>query len=241
MQIEIIDFHSHILPGMDDGSPDVPTSLEMLRAAARQGVGVQVLTPHYYPWREEIGSFLSRRTESAETLLPACDETLPRLLVGAEVAFFPHMSELDLTSLCIGSTRALLVELPFESWDGRVEEQLATLTLDRGYKVILAHVERYVEFQRDKRVWNRVMALPVTFQLNAEDFLKRDGLLRRDQKKRFCLEFLSQRPDTILGSDCHNLTGRRPNLADARQVIAEALGESALERADMTVKKALGL
>ena len=62
MQIEIIDFHSHILPGLDDGSPDLTTSLEMLRAAARQGVGIQVLTPHYYPWKEEPDAFLPNKT-----------------------------------------------------------------------------------------------------------------------------------------------------------------------------------
>ncbi len=225
MQIEIIDFHSHILPGMDDGSPDVPTSLEMLRAASRQGVGVQVLTPHYYPWREEIGSFLSRRTESAETLLPACDDTLPRLLVGAEVAFFPHMSELDLTSLCIGSTRALLVELPFESWDGRVEEQLATLTLDRGYKVILAHVERYLRYRGNPETLEKLAALPLRVQVNAEAFARLGS-------RRAPLELFRRGRAQLLGSDAHNLTDRSPDLASGRRFLEKKLGADVLRYID---------
>ena len=225
MQIEIIDFHSHILPGMDDGSPDVPTSLEMLHTAARQDVGIQVLTPHYYPWREEIGSFVSRRAESAEMLLPACDETLPRLLIGAEVAFFPRMSELDLRPLCIGSTNVLLVELPFESWDSRVEEQLATLTLDKGYTVILANVERYLRYRGNPEALEKLGALPLRMQVNAEAFSQ--FALRRK-----ALELIRRGRVQLLGSDAHNLADRSPDLASGRRFLQKKLGAEALQYID---------
>ena len=227
MQIEIIDFHSHILPGMDDGSPDVSTSLEMLRAAALQGVGVQVLTPHYYPWKEEIGRFVNRRAASAEKLLPACDETLPRLLIGAEVAFFPRMSEMDLSSLCIGNTRALLVELPFESWDGRVEDQLATLTLDQGYTVILAHVERYLSYRGNSETLEKLCALPLRVQVNAETFA-------RFGARRAPLELFRRGRAQLLGSDAHNLTNRSPNLASGRRFLEKKLGADVLDYIDET-------
>ena len=227
MQIEIIDFHSHILPGMDDGSPDVPTSLEMLRTAARQNVGVQVLTPHYYPWREEIDRFVSRRAESAKALFPACGEELPRLLVGAEVAFFPRMSEMDLAPLCIGGTRALLVELPFESWDGRVEDQLATLSLDRGYTVILAHVERYLRYRGNPETLDKLSALPLFMQVNAEAFSQL-------AMRRRALELFRSGRARLLGSDAHNLADRSPNLAAGRRFLEKKLGPEALEYIDET-------
>ncbi len=225
MQIETIDFHSHILPGMDDGSPDVPTSLGMLREAARQGIGVQVLTPHYYPWKEDVAKFLSRRAESAEQLLPALEPGLPRLLIGAEVAFFPHMSELDLHPLCVGGGRALLVELPFESWDGRVEEQLASLTLDRGYTVILAHVERYLSYKNNPAALERLSALPLRMQVNAEAFL-------RFGTRKSALDLVRRGRAQLLGSDAHDLKNRRPNLASGRQILQKRLGADALRYID---------
>lgn len=227
MQIEIIDFHSHILPGMDDGSPDIPTSLGMLREAARQGVGVQVLTPHYYPWKEEPERFLARRAQSAETLMQALEPGFPRVLVGAEVAFFPRMSETDLRPLCIGGTRVLLVELPFESWDRRVEDQLASLSLDRGYAVILAHVERYLRYGGNPETLERIAALPLRMQVNAE------ALLQLGSRRR-ALELFRRGRAQLLGSDAHNLSNRRPNLAAGRRLLGRKLGAEALEYIDET-------
>ena len=227
MKLETIDFHSHILPGMDDGSPDVKTSLEMLRTAARQGVGVQVLTPHYYPWREEIGRFAARRAESAEKLLSVCGEELPRLLIGAEVAFFPHMSELDLSALCIGNTRAVLVELPFESWDGRVQEQLAALTLDKGYTVILAHAERFLHYKGNPEALEKLSALPLLVQINADAF-------SRLGSRRTALELFRRGRAQLLGSDAHNLTNRSPDLASGRRFLEKKLDADVLRYIDET-------
>ena len=52
------DAHTHILPAMDDGAKDLGTSLAMLRASREQGVDTVVLTPHYYPQKESVESFL---------------------------------------------------------------------------------------------------------------------------------------------------------------------------------------
>ena len=57
----MIDLHTHILPGMDDGAKDVKTSLALLRMESAQGVGTVVLTPHFYRDREEPQHFLTRR------------------------------------------------------------------------------------------------------------------------------------------------------------------------------------
>jgi protein-tyrosine phosphatase len=225
MQIETIDFHSHILPGMDDGSPNVSTSLEMLRAAAQQGVRVQVLTPHYYRWRESIETFTARRAESAAALHQALEPGLPQLLIGAEVAFFPRMSETELSPLCIGGSRVLLVELPFENWDSRVEEELAALTLDRGYRVILAHVERYLRLKNAPDILENLSALPLRMQVNAEAFSQ------FSTRKKALAFFRSEKPP-LLGSDAHNMTDRRPNLSEGRRFLSKKLGEELLRYID---------
>lgn len=241
----LIDFHTHILPGIDDGSRDEEMTRAMLEEESRQGVGCVVATPHFYASNMSIEGFLKRREEAlraSEGIRTASPHPLPALIAGAEVYYFAGIGRArEVPRLCVGETKTLLLEMPFRQWTDEMLGDVNDLIAKQKLDIVLAHVERYVEFQRDKRVWDRVMALPVTIQLNAEDFLRKDGLLRKDQKKRFCLEFLSQRPDTILGSDCHNLTSRRPNLADARQVIAAALGESALERAGMAARNVLSL
>jgi protein-tyrosine phosphatase len=88
----VIDFHSHILPGIDDGSRDVPTSLEMLHLAAAQGVDWMVATPHFYAWRDRMDDFLRRREEAFAALSSSLSPELPRILIGAEAAFFPGIS-----------------------------------------------------------------------------------------------------------------------------------------------------
>ena len=82
-----VDFHSHILPRMDDGSPDVETSLQMLRSLRDQGVERVALTPHYYAHRSSVERFLKKRDDAYQQLLEAIgDEPMPELLLGAEVA-----------------------------------------------------------------------------------------------------------------------------------------------------------
>ena len=221
----VIDFHSHILPGIDDGSPDVETSLGMLRMAAQQGVEVQVLTPHYYAWKENIETFLIRRRESAERLLAAVTPGLPQLYIGAEVAFFPHMSRHDLSGLCIGGGNALLVEMPFETWDSSVMDEITTLSLDYGYLVILAHVERFLQYRHNPERLLELGKLDLRMQVNSEALLSFSERRRIKGIRKTGQLFL-------LGSDAHNLKNRKPNLEAGRRVALKCFGAETLREID---------
>ena len=87
----ITDFHSHILPGIDDGSRCVEESIAMLRMEAEQGITQVIATPHFYPSHHRPEDFLAKRREAEEGLQEARSgqDGLPRVLVGAEVYFFP--------------------------------------------------------------------------------------------------------------------------------------------------------
>lgn len=239
----VIDFHTHLLPGIDDGSQDAATTEAMLREEARQGISRVIATPHFYAGRSSVEHFLRRRAEAAEAAERAgkrLGEPVPRLTLGAEVYYFRDIGGARaVESLCVVGTRTLLLELPFEQWDRDVLRDVRQLAEKRGFRLVLAHVERYIEFQRKMDIWNRIMELPLVPQINAGSFLRRDSLLRRDKRRRFCIEFLRERPDTIIGSDCHNMTGRRPNLAEGRAAIVAELGEVALERIDRAARTAL--
>ena len=97
MNGSLVDLHSHILPGIDDGSPDVGTSAAMLRREAEQGVDVVCATSHYYAKHSSIPAFCERRAEAMERLSSVLTEDLPQVLPAAEVAYFPRMEEQDLT------------------------------------------------------------------------------------------------------------------------------------------------
>ncbi len=232
MNIQMIDFHSHILPGMDDGSPNTETSLQMLKMASEQGVEVQMLTSHYYPWKEAIPDFLRRRADSWDRLRKLPLPEAPRLFLGAEVAFFPHISRTDLSELCIGGSRLLLLEMPFESWDRQVVEEISALSLDRGYRVILAHIERFLRYPGNPELIDSLARLPIEFQVNAEAFL-------HFTTRRRALGLVDSGLASLLGSDAHNTDNRRPNLLAGRQCIAKRLGADVLQRMDETASALL--
>ena len=206
----ICDLHSHILPGMDDGSLDAEMSLNMLRAAGRQGVWQIAATPHYYPV-ESVSDFLARRCAAEKALREAINtsgEQLPRVVVGAEVAYRPGIGyEEDLHRLCIGGTEYLLLELPFAPWGSEVVRDICNMACARGITPILAHLERYLKFQKKKTLEN-VLAQGVLVQMNAEALLE-----RRTRTK--ALKMLKSGNVHLLGSDCHNMTTRKPNLGEA--------------------------
>ena len=81
----IIDFHTHVLPAMDDGSRSVEESLQMLRMEVEQGIFHVVATPHFYPQYDNPEQFLRKRTAAEMQLREAmAKETgMPELTVGA--------------------------------------------------------------------------------------------------------------------------------------------------------------
>ena len=220
--ITICDLHSHILPGMDDGSANVEMSLNMLRIAGSQGVQQIAATPHYYPV-ESVEDFLARRNAAAETLRSAVmssGEQLPRMVLGAEVAYRPGIGyEEQLRSLCIGTTEYLLLELPFAPWGSEVVRDLNNMVCARGITPILAHLERYLKIQKRKTLEN-VLQQGVLVQMNAEALLE-----RRTRSK--ALKMLKSGTVHLIGSDCHNLSTRQPNMGEAvRQLQQRGMLES---------------
>ena len=105
----MIDFHSHILPNMDDGSESVEQSLDMLRVCAGQNIDTIAATPHFCREKESVNSFLHRReTLFLQIKLSAEKENLPNILLGSETAFFDGISCNDeIDELCIEKSRCL--------------------------------------------------------------------------------------------------------------------------------------
>jgi len=224
------DLHTHILPGLDDGAKTVEESLRMLRIEREQGVDTVVLTPHFYRDRENPKRFLQRRREAVIALgsrileLPGEERSrLPELFLGAEAAWWPTMAEWDeLPELCIGETQNLLLELPAAPWNDRLLGQLHEFYGRTGITPVIAHLERYLKLQRPEHI-EEILSLGFPVQIGA------DALLRPLSRGR-ALKLLRQGQARIVASDCHNCERRRPNLAQAMEVVRSRLGAAEAER-----------
>ena len=222
----LIDTHSHILPGIDDGSPSVEQSIALLRMEAEQGIRKVIATPHFYPRHDSPERFLERRARAEEKLREEMEKHagLPELYVGAEVYYFNRMYESDMISgLTIWDSQCILVEMPHAPWTESMYRDLQDLYVKSGLVPILAHVDRYVGRFRTFGIPERLAELPVLVQANAEFFLNRFT-------SSMALRMLKQDRIHLLGSDCHNLDSRKPNLKSAADRIAKRLGEETIAR-----------
>lgn len=229
-----VDFHTHILPGVDDGSKSVEQSLEMLQQQKQQGIETVVLTPHFYPQNDQPQRFIARRQQAFEKLLEAAEkENLPQLLLGAEVYYFNGIGSWEgLRDLAIEGTDFVLIEMPFAKWTDRMYDELDGIYHNLGLVPVIAHIERYINIFTANRVMKQLKELNVRIQANAEFFI--------DSKTRnLALKLLKNSDINILGSDCHNLEDRKPNLAQAEEIICSRLGQAAIENIDLTGKDIL--
>lgn len=229
----IVDFHSHVLPGIDDGSRSVEESLVMLKRMQDQGVTAVVATPHFYASHHYPEKFLERRNGAKEKLLKAAEAQgvqLPELYYGAEVAYFRGMSQSGaLKDLVIEGTRAVMIEMPVGRWTSAMYEELEQIHTVQGLIPIVAHVDRYLGKIRDFGIPKVLAGLPVLVQANASFFLGDDAGGLSGGSVRKAMKMLKNEYIHLLGSDCHNLTDRGPNLGEAVKAIETSLGAEALE------------
>ena len=149
-------------------------------------------------------------------------EILPEVRVGAEVYFFRGISDTQvLRELAIDGTEFILVEMPHGTWTDAMYRELELIHSKHGLTPIIAHVDRYLGRLRTFGIPENLAELPVLVQANTGFFQKYSTqamrMLNRDQIH-------------LLGSDCHNLSTRFPNLGETVDNIRKKLGEHALLR-----------
>ena len=221
------DFHSHVLPGIDDGSRSIEESLEMLALSYESGVRRIVATPHFYARLQHPDGFAEKRGESYAALKEAIEQSgekkYPQILLGAEVAYFDGISRCEeIKKFCVEGTPLILVEMPFVRWNNKIIEDIYEINGNLGLIPVIAHIDRYYNFQSKKMI-DALLRDEILVQANAESFTD-----RRSKKRMFKL--LSEEKIDFLGSDCHNTTSRKPNLDKASEEIFAKLGEDFLTK-----------
>lgn len=223
----MIDFHSHILPGVDDGPETLDESLSMLRAGFRQGTDLMVSTSHFYGFREYPQEFLKRRNAAARQLKDAMlysAEVFPRLILGAEVLFFPGISDAEEIGLLqIGNSGSILIEPPMTAWTDDMLDEIQQLGKNFDLIPIIAHVDRYMNMLRDDSLIDRVRQRDLMVQVNGSYFLN-------PKTQKAALENLKAGNIQLIGSDCHDLDSRPPCLGQVRKWIRENHAQSAFQQ-----------
>ncbi len=217
----MVDFHSHFLPGMDDGAATPEESIRMLEESARQGVDVIFATPHFYADEESPDSFLERRKAACRRMLGSLAERnlaqiqIPEIYLGAEVYYFPGISSCEeIIPLALENTKLLLIEPPFVPFSKNMLDEIEAIRENLGLIPVIAHLDRYCRMLRDDSLFDKLSERRVLIQVNASFFLN-------PASKDFAINLLQQGMFQFLGSDCHNMAERAPNLGPAAEIIAK--------------------
>lgn len=218
----MIDFHSHFLPAMDDGAPNVSVALDMLINSKKQGVDTVIATPHFYPDGRSVDDFVEMREVAYSKLLSEIENTgadVPDIVLGAEVKVGYSLLEFDsLDKLCIGNTRYILLEMPYVKWEPSMFELIYSVMIKYKVNPIIAHIERYTDTNKKISDYASLFNMDVLIQANAEGFLKFSSL-------RFLSKLISEGHVHVLGSDMHNMSNRKSRIGDAVRKINRKFGD----------------
>jgi protein-tyrosine phosphatase len=208
----MIDFHTHILPGMDDGSSSIQESIALLDAEREQGIETVILTPHYHPGKETPAQFVQRRQDAMNKLGAWASMNPVRLYAGAEVEYFDGICQAeDLELLTIEGTNLFLLEMPYCAWTERMVRDVLEISSLRSITVVLAHIERYLDLQPVTTL-DCLLKNGILFQANASFFLNW-------KSRRRARKMLQNGQIHFVGSDCHNTDRRPPNMGKIAQYI----------------------
>lgn len=220
----MIDIHAHILPGLDDGAPDMDTALAMAEMAVESGVTAVVATPHCnMPGRFENywDSFLHGEIETFQQTLQKSGIKLA-IVSGMEV--FGTLDTPDLLRkgklATLGGSRYLLIEFPFEGYAQQATEILCAI-LAMGYRPVVAHPERYRYTQDNPTLLNQWLDIGCLMQLNKGSLLGRFGRTAQ----MLALSMLNRGFAVAVASDAHSSFVRTTWMLEMWEFLCEEYSE----------------
>jgi len=204
----VIDLHSHILPGIDDGPPTTEAALEMARTAADAGTRALATTSHVaHMFAVDPEQIVHGREVLAARL--AYEGIDLELLAGGEVAHdrLPELSDDELRAVTLGGGSYVLLECPFAPIGDGLEPIVADLH-ERGYGVLLAHPERSASFQRDPGLLSALVDRGALAQVTVGSLTGHFGGVPQRAAEQFVRRGLAH----VLASDSHDAVHRAPVL-----------------------------
>lgn len=217
----LTDLHCHILPGIDDGASDIEVSRQILESQLQQNVKQIIFTPHFYPNKMDLKTFLKNRNNSAASIVPLLQQGNFTCGLGAEVHMTEDLLTLDLTKLAYTDTNYILIEWPFGGYPMYGDE-----VIDRCFNhqliPIFAHIERYDYFYNNLDRVRSYIHKGCVMQMNADTVLSSSK----------ALDTIDEGVIHILSTDAHNMTKRKPHLERALNKLDEDTAQQLIQNAD---------
>ena len=221
----MIDMHTHILYGVDDGADTPEMSQIMLEDAAAQGIDKIIFTPHYRPGMFEYD--IDRIGDVFDKVKACADRLGIETYLGCEYHvdgdIVDNMQDKVCPTLAYGEY--VLAEYSYSDSYRKIRNTVDDL-LANGYTPVIAHAERYEVFIKEPKVLGEFRSMGAMIQINADSIIGKEGL----RTKRLCRTILKEHYVDIIASDCHNMTDRRCRMKECREYITKKYGEERAHR-----------
>ena len=217
----LIDMHTHILPGVDDGAKDEAMTRKMLEDAYKNDTRIIFATPHHHPTRGHADKDTLK--QAYEKTINIASEISPdlKVLLGMEI-LYTHDTRDELRNnelLSLNDSKVLLVEFNHDVDYEYLYNALRDLQLS-GYEIILAHIERYENLLGNIDDAYNIYDMGVHIQVNASSITGENGL----KTKKFVKKLLKEELVWCIGSDAHNTDRRRPVIKQAYEYVCKKCG-----------------
>lgn len=211
----MIDIHTHFMYGVDDGSKNIIMTRELLSISSFQGVKMLFLTPH-------VNSSVSKQklneyNEKFIEISKIADSFGIKCFLGAEIYISFRIPNIDFEKHVMGQSNALLIE--FSTFLETPILDHAYNLIKKGFKIIIAHVERYEYLSFNDIVDLKKMG--VFLQVNASSLIKKG----KSKHLKRAWDYIKNDLVDFVASDSHNISSRRPNMNAAYKLVKKKLGE----------------
>ena len=223
----MIDFHTHIIPKIDDGSGSEEETNSLLLEAKEAGFTKIISTSHYYINRFEIEESERRaKLTKIEENFKSKNKTDLELLLGSEIYITSNIVDLlkEGKASTINNTKYVLFELPFNHKVFNLNDVIFSL-LENNYKPIIAHPERYEMVQENPNMLIDLIDIGVLFQSNYASIIGAYGI----EAKKTIKKLLKNDMIHFLGSDVHKKQTIYPRMQEMLKKIEKITGEERLK------------
>ncbi|HKV37769.1 MAG TPA: CpsB/CapC family capsule biosynthesis tyrosine phosphatase [Blastocatellia bacterium] len=224
--MKMIDIHTHILPGVDDGAESMDEAVAMCQASAADGVAIMVATPHAF---DSV-----HKTHDPKALQEIVDELnsrlggRPRVVLGCELRLTHDVVNqicVDKTAPTIADGPYVLLELPHYLVPAGTDRALFEL-MNNQIKPIIAHPERNRSLMAEPHRFYPLIEMGVLGQVDAGSVTGQFG----EKVQRTARTMLENGLIHLIASDCHNMRNRVPGLSSAVSMVADIIGVEGANR-----------
>lgn len=223
----MIDLHSHLLPGIDDGARSLDEALQLARVAVADGITHITFTPHIHPGRFDNSSatiqpvFEAFRQALADHAIPLSVAMSGEVRLSAEVLMLVAQNQVPFLGTWQGR-QVMLLELP-HSHIPPGSDKLVKWLMERNILPMIAHPERNKDIVRDLDAMAPFVEMGCLFQVTAMSMAGRFGVPSAQR----AMEMLEKDWITVLATDAHNLEHRPPVLSEGFAAAQSIVGEEA--------------